>query len=440
MATLYFSNQNVLVKNLKSKIGTIEGKIPSAASADNQLADKAYVDTSLSDHISSLTAAFNGSYATYADLSAATGMNKNDYAVVLADENNSNECWRYKYDGTAWKAEYRVNETALTTEQNNALNSGITAETVTNLSNIIPDAAASDNKLATAKDILSMSELMSTSLDTKINKENPTGTGNVSFNRQGDVGDQSFAAFGKATQLSCMSLGGQATGVGAIAIGGTSSGSNSLSLGPGSVADGVRSVSIGHQSVATGTHSVAMGYATAANEENSFSIGVYTNTSQYGNKFALGFYNALDTKDKFICMFGNGSDSTGRSNALALDKLGNLYIGGTVYINSDSNSENGVSLSDFIKNNSSLKFTGTLTTGDTILTFADTNIKEDMFINVYASQYGVMPDSVTVEAGKVTLTFDEALDSDVTFGIRLESFEANESTTTVTSSKPTTTA
>lgn len=427
--TLFQSSNNLSIDSLKTNLKTIESKIPTEATSENQLADKAYVDTSLSDHISSLTAAFNGSYATYADLSAVTGMNKNDYAVVLADENNSNECWRYKYDGTTWKEEYRVNETALTTKQNNALNSGITAETVTNLSNIIPDTAASDNKLATAKDILSMSELMSTSvtnlnssLDTKINKENPTGTGNVSFNRQGDVGDQSFAAFGKATQLSCMSLGGQATGVGAIAIGGTSSGNNSLSLGLGSVADGVRSVSIGHQSVATGTHSVAMGYATAANEENSFSIGVYTNTSQYGNKFALGFYNALDTKDKFICMFGNGSDSTGRSNALALDKLGNLYIGGTVYINSDSNSENGVSLSDFIKNNSSLKFTGTLTTGQTSLVIENDQITDNMMINVYTSIYGINPKEVVVETGKVTITFEKSYEQDITVGIKLESF------------------
>lgn len=427
--TLFQSSNNLSIDSLKTNLKTIESKIPTEATSENQLADKAYVDTSLSDHISSLTAAFNGSYATYADLSAVTGMNKNDYAVVLADENNSNECWRYKYDGTTWKEEYRVNETALTTKQNNALNSGITAETVTNLSNIIPDTAASDNKLTTAKDILSMSELMSTSvtnlnssLDTKINKENPTGTGNVSFNRQGDVGDQSFAAFGKATQLSCMSLGGQATGVGAIAIGGTSGGNNSLSLGLGSVADGVRSVSIGHQSVATGTHSVAMGYATAANEENSFSIGVYTNTSQYGNKFALGFYNALDTKDKFICMFGNGSDSTGRSNALALDKLGNLYIGGTVYINSDSNSENGVSLSDFIKNNSSLKFTGTLTTGQTSLVIENDQITDNMMINVYTSIYGINPKEVVVETGKVTITFEKSYEQDITVGIKLESF------------------
>lgn len=85
---------------------------------------KEYVD----DAISTNTAYFRGTFATKAELNSYTGAKtNNDYAVVSADESNNNETWRYKYNGTEWTAEYRVNESALTVTQLNALNSGITS-------------------------------------------------------------------------------------------------------------------------------------------------------------------------------------------------------------------------------------------------------------------------------------------------------------------------
>lgn len=380
MATLYFSNQNVLVKNLKSRVGSIEGKIPSAASTDNQLADKAYVDTSLSDHISSLTAAFNGSYATYADLSAATGMNKNDYAVVLADESHNNECWRYKYDGAEWKAEYRVNETALTTEQNNALNSGITAETVSNLNSIVPDTATSDNKLATVNDITALSSSTAGNLDSKMDKNNPSGNG-------------VFSLFKEVDELGLQIKEGSTTYASDNALFRIRSDNNSTSRTDESL--------------------------------SAFYIE--------GLPYKLGDRNEMtvrhDSDDPYqshstqFTVFRNGD----------AEVQNNLYLGGTLYINTNANNE-PTSISDFIKKNSSLKFTGTIKAGDNRLEFTSSSIEEDMFVNVYASQYGVMPDSVIVEAGRVLLSFDEALPANVTFGVRLESFGPNEDGTDVVSS------
>ena len=122
-------------------ISTINGKIPSEASTSNQLADKAYVG----DSINSVTAYYitknaNGDqFATYAELSAATTFysggvaripTRNDYTIVLDDENHDHATTRYIYNN-GWEYQYTVNETPLTQAQLDALNSGITSGKVT---------------------------------------------------------------------------------------------------------------------------------------------------------------------------------------------------------------------------------------------------------------------------------------------------------------------
>ena len=51
---------------------------------------------------------------------------KNDYTIVLSDEQHDNATTRYIYNN-GWEYQYTVNETAMTQAQLNALNSGITA-------------------------------------------------------------------------------------------------------------------------------------------------------------------------------------------------------------------------------------------------------------------------------------------------------------------------
>lgn len=143
----YVRTTNDFTTALKNQIGTnqediagIQEKIPAAASSSNQLADKEFV----TDSITQSTAIFRGSFATKAALDAVawqttnpTGENyvsNNDYAVVLDDETHDDECWRYIYvitGGTgAWTAQYRINEAPFTQAQLDAINSGITAEGV----------------------------------------------------------------------------------------------------------------------------------------------------------------------------------------------------------------------------------------------------------------------------------------------------------------------
>lgn len=131
----------------QTNISTINGKIPSAASSSNQLADKQYVDNAISTN----TADFDGSWATYAAIpSTVAGFtsenlpepSNNNYLVVLADETKDGGTWRYKYvdDGSAynknkWQVEYEINESPFSQAQLDAINSGITSGLVSDFTN-----------------------------------------------------------------------------------------------------------------------------------------------------------------------------------------------------------------------------------------------------------------------------------------------------------------
>lgn len=135
---------------LQNGINTINGKIPSAASTTNQLADKDFVNSSINAfaayYITKNTA--GDPFATKAELNAATTFysggtvrtpTTNDYCIVLADETKQSETGvdpttRYSYQGNQWEYQYTINDTPLTAAQLNAINSGITSALVTQIS------------------------------------------------------------------------------------------------------------------------------------------------------------------------------------------------------------------------------------------------------------------------------------------------------------------
>ena len=132
----------------QNDISTINGKIPNQASTTNQLADKAFVNSS----VQTATANFRGSWEDWdsvpsvagdypADYTGSTTPTVNDYMVVQDASDYPYETldgtWRFKYTGSwssegkeGWIPEYQVNETPLTAAQIAALNSGITASLV----------------------------------------------------------------------------------------------------------------------------------------------------------------------------------------------------------------------------------------------------------------------------------------------------------------------
>ena len=139
-----------LGNTVNGRISPIEAKIPAQASADNQLADKSFVNSSLNS-----IAAFyitkdqaGNAFDTKAQLFDATTVysggearvpTRNDYAIVRVDETQSNATTRYIYQN-GWQFQYVVNETALTSDQLKSLNSGITAELVAKLTGINMDS------------------------------------------------------------------------------------------------------------------------------------------------------------------------------------------------------------------------------------------------------------------------------------------------------------
>lgn len=118
--------------------------IPAQASASNQLADKDFVNSS----VSTATATYQGSYNLVSDLSLTTqashgqiedalggeisGADNNDYAFVQIPTSDSTPTEiaaveRYKFNGTRWSFEYTLNNSGFTAAQWAAVNSGITS-------------------------------------------------------------------------------------------------------------------------------------------------------------------------------------------------------------------------------------------------------------------------------------------------------------------------
>ena len=118
---------------LSSRIDAINAKIPSAASSSNQLADKAFVNSS----VSTATATFRGTSApglTQSQfLTWANGLTHdvNDYVYWNTTDAAGNTIYkRYKYDGSAWVFEYDLNNSSFTAAEWAAINSGITSQKV----------------------------------------------------------------------------------------------------------------------------------------------------------------------------------------------------------------------------------------------------------------------------------------------------------------------
>ena len=135
---------------LQTALDTIEAVIPSAASSSNQLADKNFVNSSISTN----TATFVGTYNSLADLQAVTGATNNDYGFVIEQDTVGNEYYdRYKYNGSQWLFEYKVESTPFTSAQWDAIQSGITSALVTKLT-ALPTASELNTMLNGKQDTI----------------------------------------------------------------------------------------------------------------------------------------------------------------------------------------------------------------------------------------------------------------------------------------------
>lgn len=120
-------------------IDNIEAVIPAQASAQNQLADKNFVNSSISTN----TANFVGTYNSLSELQAVQNPTNNDYGFVIEQDAAGNEYYdRYKYVASSqqWLFEYKVESTPFTAAQWAAIQSGITSALVTKLTDLPTNA------------------------------------------------------------------------------------------------------------------------------------------------------------------------------------------------------------------------------------------------------------------------------------------------------------
>ena len=151
-------------------IAGIEAKIPADASAQNQLADKAFVNSS----VATATATFMGTYNLVADLHLNVGATRAqiiaELNATIQDADNNDYCFvqipvatskpaeiaavdRYKFNGNTWAFEYSLNNSGYTEAQWDAINSGITSGLVTKL-DALPTNSDIVNLLAGKQDVL----------------------------------------------------------------------------------------------------------------------------------------------------------------------------------------------------------------------------------------------------------------------------------------------
>ena len=143
------------VQTLSGEITAINDKIPSQASSENQLADKDFVNSS----ISTATAVFRGTVQSLGALKALTG-DLNDYAYVETTDETTGlilKYDRYKYSEVVseetgnWAFEYTLNNSSFTSDQWKAITSGITSELVAQITTN-KDAITQETTRAQAKE------------------------------------------------------------------------------------------------------------------------------------------------------------------------------------------------------------------------------------------------------------------------------------------------
>ena len=157
------------ISDIRDDVNAIEAMIPGQASQANQLADKTFVNSS----IATATATYRNSYnlarpvadgglgltlnatreqiaAALATVTASLNPDNNDYAFVEVPSQDSqpptydqiDHVDKWKFNGTTWAFEYKLNNSGMTAAQWATLNSGMVAADKTKLNTYPLDGQA----------------------------------------------------------------------------------------------------------------------------------------------------------------------------------------------------------------------------------------------------------------------------------------------------------
>ena len=190
--------------------------------------------------------------------------------------------------------------------------------------------------------------------DSKMDKTNPTGIGNLSMNRKADstigsysvaVGrDTEAAGEASATEGQDTYAWGQAAhaegyGTAALNMAAHAEGNDTVASGDyGAHAEGFMTTASGNDSHSQGYKTTASGQGSHAQGRETIASGRYAHSEGYGTDAASdmqhtqGRYNVRDTEHTYAHIVGNGTSDTKRSNAHTLDWNGNGWYQGTIKV------------------------------------------------------------------------------------------------------------
>lgn len=131
---------------LKAVVEALSALIPSGATTSNQLADKAFVNSTVGTNTANYISNNGQPFTSYAQLVAYSGtVTNNDYAFVTGTDSAGNTYYdRYKYSSATalWGLEFRLNNSSFTAVQWSAISSGITSTLVASYSAHLADTSA----------------------------------------------------------------------------------------------------------------------------------------------------------------------------------------------------------------------------------------------------------------------------------------------------------
>lgn len=145
------------LSGVESRLAGVESKIPTQATAQNQLADKSFVNSSIATNTAFYISDNGRPFQSLADLENYEGaLTNNDYAFVVGRDAAGNTTYtRYKWNEATetWGEEYVLNNSSFTAAQWAAISSGITSGLVAKLG-ALPTAEALAAALANKQDKL----------------------------------------------------------------------------------------------------------------------------------------------------------------------------------------------------------------------------------------------------------------------------------------------
>ena len=251
---------------VQGQINAIDGLIPAQASTDNKLADKNFVNSSISTN----TAYFIGTFESVEALEAYSGtVTNNDYAFVVGTDSDGNTVYnRYKYTTAttpaSWLFEYALNNSSFTAAQWAAIQSGITSADVTQI-------GTNTNNISTLQ-----SDKQPKNLVTPITVD---GTQQTTVE----------GALGAVNTLAGKGLANKATGTNSLSIlGNATSNSYATNIGSNSSAEANYTLSVGYGAKARGKNSTCVGPISNDNYNTNCAIVGYNAQSESNYGIAIG--------------------------------------------------------------------------------------------------------------------------------------------------------